>query len=999
MDDHWFQDHAKKITPRPCIKVGTIEYEEKNVVYEIGYVYIPADKNDDRVYSINKNYPDEGTVFKKVKESGTFNGTWALASTAYIRNGSTTNYLTEEERRRIYEADSMNKNNKFFNKLALYDSSKTKLDNHILKMIVLVGSWDENNKKDKELISELVGLPYDEIFIYLSQSVSEGNGFLNFKNNKWIVNNRLELLNKMSSFYSKENIKTFQNKAINALSNYNPKFDLAPEERLIGNFGDDKTSYSEILKHSVSEVLPMIASIADKFKFCKEEVKNLTYNVIDKILSSTNWKLWATLENCLPLFAEAEPSLFLKKIADKILSEPNMMKELMTTSKRFITTTYYTDGLYNSFRLIAWQENHLVSVCVILTNLFNYDNKAIDVIARILLPWYPQTMANLEVREAAIKNVLKENKEVGWQLLMKLMPKKITSTTPSPKPKWNNIIPEIDEDVLVSDYWIQIENYIKLALETANNDVNKLSQLIYILDDVHKDLFGKIVNHMSQKSILNLSDEEKYPLWDKIEDFINKHLRFYDEEWSLPKDLLDKLKEMSDLLKPKSLLVFNRRFFKRDFWKLQDNNLDYDEYLKALDEKRINILKTIYEHGIDYVIKFVEEVEDPYAVGFCLGSIQISKADDKNIFSFLDSSNENFCLFAKGFTYKKYCELGDDWLNGFDIEKWNINKKINLLITLPKNDSTWEKACNYLGEKEDYYWKKVDIHVIEKGSDINYPLEKLLGVERANIAINIIGQAILTETNYDIKYAIKALNDMLNMQENINSVNTFYIQEIIKDLQKSNISRDELFKIEWSYLSIMDDSNCRPITIEKELSNNPKTYVELLKLAYKPMKAINEKYEFDKRASNAYRVLHKWKTPPGLNENNQIDKVKLENWYNEMRNLSEKEDRLEVGLTNFGRVLFYSPKDNNGLWIDKNVAEILNDPYAENVRKGFSVENYNSIGVVTIDSKGTVYEEKAKEFEEKAKNIEMAGYNRIANVMRKLANNCRREIERIKERY
>ena len=998
-DGNEFQTLAEKISPIPSIAVGTIEYRFNEKKLDFGYVYIPEDKNDDRVYTINSDFPKKETIYKDIRDNGKITISYVLASTACISRDSSNGLLTEEERRRIYELDSMNKNNRVFNQITQYDLSKANLDNKIMKMVTLVGGWDENNKKDKEIVSELIGYPYENVVIYLRQNLNEKNSYLSFKNEKWRVDNRLELLKVMSSNYFKEEILSFQEISIKVLSSYNPKFDLTPDKRKLVNIYNKKPKYSELLQQSISETLPMVVSICDSFRNCKDTIKNMSLYVINEVLNSTNWKLWASLEGVLPSFAEAEPSFFIKKLEEKIKNEPRMIEELMTASERYVIESHYTTGLYWALQLIAWQERYLVSVCLILAKLFKYDNKSLDIIAGILLPWFPQTLASIEIREVAVKTVLKEDQTFGWKLLMELMPNKRAYGSHSYKPKWNNIVVENEKSILRSDYWKQIEIYLELILEASEKNVHKLCQVIDLFDDVPEYMVDKITDYMSQQCILNLSDEEKYHLWDKIEDFINKHTKFSDADWSLPKTLLDKVKKLSGLLKPNSLLVYNKRYFKRDFWMLYDEKLDYDTASKKLNDYRINVLKTIVEIGFNQIFDFVKEVEDPYVVGFCLGEITISEEQEKKTLFFLDSDNDNLCLFAKGFAYEKYYELGDNWLNGLDIESWNVNQKVNLLIILPKNNNTWKKVAYYLGKEENFYWEKVDIHVIEKGNDINYPLKKILDVERIVVAINIIGYAISAKMNYDRKYAIKALNEMLNMQESINSTNIYYIQEIIKDLQQSDISKDEMFGIEWSYLLLLDDVDCRPITIEKELSNNPEIYVEILKLAYKPMKAIEEEYEFDKTASNAYRLLHNWKTPPGLNEKNQIDRVKLNNWYEEMRGLCEEADRLEVGLINFGRVLFYSPKDINGLWIDESVAEILNDEDAENIRHGFSIENYNSLGVVIVDPEGKIYDDLAEEYESKAKSIEMAGYNRVAIVMRELSDTYRRDAERTRERY
>ena len=77
-----------------------------------------------------------------------------------------------------------------------------------------------------------------------------------------------------------------------------------------------------------------------------------------------------------------------------------------------------------------------------------------------------------------------------------------------------------------------------------------------------------------------------------------------------------------------------------------------------------------------------------------------------------------------------------------------------------------------------------------------------------------------------------------------------------------------------------------------------------------------------------------------------------------MKKASTDKDRFEVGLSCFGNVLFYSPKDKSGFWIDKTVAKIINDN--EIVRNGFKNEAFNSVGVVNCDENGSDYLKREK---------------------------------------
>lgn len=149
--------------------------------------------------------------------------------------------------------------------------------------------------------------------------------------------------------------------------------------------------------------------------------------------------------------------------------------------------------------------------------------------------------------------------------------------------------------------------------------------------------------------------------------------------------------------------------------------------------------------------------------------------------------------------------------------------------------------------------------------------------------------------------------------------------------------------------------------MERELASNPNKYLEILELTYKEhSKEKDDRNINENVATNAYRLLHQWKFVPGTKDDGYIDSNNIKKWYKDMKKICSEKDRLEVGLSCFGKVLFYFPKDKSNFWIDKTVAEILNND--EIVRNSYKTEAFNSIGAVNWDENGTEYINKRDEY-------------------------------------
>lgn len=206
--------------------------------------------------------------------------------------------------------------------------------------------------------------------------------------------------------------------------------------------------------------------------------------------------------------------------------------------------------------------------------------------------------------------------------------------------------------------------------------------------------------------------------------------------------------------------------------------------------------------------------------------------------------------------------------------------------------------------------------------------------------------------------------------------------------------------IEWSYLPILSDyDNYRPITIERKLSQEPKISNDILCFAYKSHKAEkNNQNSNEKLAINAYRLLNIWKLVPGYDEKGNMDKNKLNEWFDKSVEIAKENDRLEVALMSIGHVFFYAKEDQDGFWIDRNIAEILNRDKNEEVRRGYSTQAFNSLGVVNVDKEGKVCLKEEEKWRKRA-DLCQTKYFRFANTLRELADTFHEQAEYEKQHY
>lgn len=986
-DDRFYQQAADYIFPRPSIETGTFKHKIKGLEYEFGYIYISKD-NLDRIYEISKDY-----FYKKDKNLYSLGQALpkiAVASTTWIRRGSCKRILDEHTRRKIYESDNLRKRFLLNNEVGYVDFNKS-LNLKVIKTALLFGKWNEKNSNDQKIIEKFSNMTYEQFIEQFRLIAKTENDFI-FKSGVWKINNRTKYIEYYALDFYKEDFDNFNSIIVEILTEKHPKLDLSSDKRHMFNLYNKNTKYSDEIRNGVAETLVIVEFLKNNFKNCKIDASNFAILVIRKILENSNWYTWASLDSLLPFLAEAAPSEYLNQFEEYISRDKE--RKILFEKETDITIYNYSTSIYWSLELIAWNTDYCVRVCMILSELAKEDEKAIDHIVNIILPWYPNTFAPSSFRLTVVENIVKKDINIGWRVLKKIMPGETTFAVPTYKPKYINV-PTEDITITNEEYYKQIDLYLNLMIKYCKTSDERLLDLIDLLDNVSKSNFDKICDYLKTSKIISKNDRSKYKLWDKLERLVYWIKKHSDIKDNIKSEMIEKINAVIKYLKPNDDLYVISRLFKKDVWELIEDYENYDLSEKKLHELQLKSVSKLYlNEGTSSLIKLSKVVEDPYALGMIVAKLNISKDDEINIIlSNLDKSSY-LIEFAKGYVYNKY-NLSNAEYDDNLISNLSVVAKINFLLMMPYNLVTFKNVEQLLASDYKKYWKKVDIRFINDEEVLKYSISKLMEVQRYERVLWMY--RLSAHNNKAIKYDS---NIILTCLERIhNNFNQFDIREAIKDLQKEkNVDINRLFYIEWKFLPLLNHGDYRPITMERVISSDANRYSEILQLAFKEHSKNKNTSNIDSNiATNAYRLLHQWKLVPGTNDDGYVDSNKLKIWYENMKEVCKEKDRLEVGLSYFGKVLFYSPKDKSGFWIDKTVADIINNN--EIIRNGYKTEAFNYVGVVNWDENGTEYCEKRDEYKERAKTTELAGYYNFATSLREISSNFEFHAERMKDTY
>lgn len=879
-----------------------------------------------------------------------------------------------------------------------------------LALAVLIGAWQDKSPCDLEAITKLLGISYDEWLKKAREILHCPDSPLSLKNGTWKVVDRVELWSLLGSRILDQNLDTFRSLAVSVLKELDPAFELPAEERYAASIHGKVLKCSRVLREGISEGLAILGSQLESCINCSQGKAEATcVLVIRELLTDADWVLWGSLNGLLPTVAEAAPGEFLDAVEKAMRMTPCPFDELFSQEGNGITGGNYLTGLLWALEGLAWDEQYLVRVCVTLGELASHDsggqwaNRPSNSLATILLPWLPQTLASVDKRKVAVRTLLNEWPDIAWSLIIQLLPGQHQTSSGSHKPSWRKIIPDDwEKGVTHREYWQQASFYAELAVAAAGQDTSRLSALIDHFDNLPEPAFDQLLQVLASQLISELPEEQRLSIWNHLTKFTNKHRRFSDAKWALPDELITRIEQVAEQLAPTNPFnLYQYLFTDRDF-DLYDANEDWEEQRKKLETRRETAISEIFQQdAVEGVIRFAESVSSPGQVGHALGVIADSVIERTLLPHFLGSADNRRKALVSGFIWRRYHLKGWGWCDDINKSDWAPEQVGQFLACLPFTKEAWERASAWLQKEEREYWTRTGANAYKPDGDLVIAIEKLIEHGRPHAAINCLDRMRHAKLSVDINQCIRALLAALSSNEPSYAMDGYHIVELIKFLQEApSVNKDDLFRVEWAYVPLLDHHRgVAPQLLESRLANDPEFFSEVIRLIYRSKKedqSPKEPTEDTKAiATNAWQLLHEWKTPPGTQENGTFSEERFTEWLKRVKEICTESGHLEVALISIGEVLIHTTPDPDGLWIRRAVAAALNDRESDGMRDGFRTGTYNSRGAHFVDPTGKPERDLAEQFRNKAEEIENAGFQRFAVTLRDIADGYDREAEQI----
>lgn len=882
-----------------------------------------------------------------------------------------------------------------------------------LAIASFIGAWSERSDADRTVVERISKKKYGEWIGKMREVTLRPTTPLIYRDGNWKFISRYEGWYALGARIFDEHLDRLKEQAILVLREKDPQFELSPEERFAASVHGKILSHSLLLRSGLAETLALLGSHPEALTSCSFRKAEATANLaVREILHEADWVLWASLNDLLPILAEAAPREFLDAVEKALESDPCPFDELFAQEDSGILGRNYITGLLWALETLAWDAYYLNRVILCLGELTARDpggqwaNRPINSLTTIFLPWLPQTCAPIAKRVAAIRTLLTELPDVGWKVLVSLLPQYHSVSSGTRRPAWRTIIPDDwRPGVTPGEYWEQVLAYAELAINEAKRDVTKLAEIIDYLESLPQPSHDELLEYLRSELVLAMPEAERLHIWNKLVELVTKHRKFADAEWAMKPELVDRIASVADQLAPDAPFFRHQRLFSERDFELYDEKGNYEQQQKKLEKSRQEAVKEVVASGgTKAVLAFAKAVESPWRVGIAFGTIANLDTDNEVLPSLLDSEEKSLSQFVGGYVRGRFHTRGWEWVDGINTTRWSPAQIGQFLSFLPFALETWQHANSLLGEDQSAYWSKTSANPYEADSNLEIAIDQLINNGRPYAAIRCLYRILHDKQEFDSQQAIRILLEALNSSESPHSMDTYEIVDIIKALQNDpSTDPDDLFKVEWAYLPLLTERhNASPKLLSQKLANEPNFFCEVIRLVFRSKKEEHQdKVSTEERkniASNAYRLLSEWRTPPGLREDGSYDGKVLDAWLDAVKTECTASGHFEIAMEMVGHVLTHAPTDSDGLWINHSAAAVLNAKDAKEMRVGFRTALYNSRGVHIVDPAGKPERELAAKYQAMAEAVENAGYHRLASTLRELADTYEHEAERIVSR-
>lgn len=835
-----------------------------------------------------------------------------------------------------------------------------------LKPALLAGGWSSDLPADCEVLKELGGhTTYSALEGILMPTLGMPDRPVDREADVWQVRAPVDAFYFYGRQLTEEDLARLRNAIIKVFGKQpeqptrDQKFNLA-QSAISG--------HSRWLRDGLALSLLIIASM---HKVADLHVKGKTpQQYIDEVISALPG--WGKSHHSImrlgdqtALFAEAAPNPFLTALESMLEGAPDQVAQIFESERnRFFGPSSPHVHFLWALEAIAWDPRYLNRAVLVLAKLgqldpdpdSNHVNRPINTLRDILLGWSPNTYALLSQRIACLDAVLAVCPDVGWQLLKKLLPRHMDSTSPTQRPKLRDLAPEVPEEITFGVVWDFETAVVDRALVAAGDDETRLDVFVKKMGQLQPPNRAKVLSRIDSY-LATYQTAEGIAIWHALRDEAARNGYFSDSDWAMTGDELTAVKDLVERHRPSDPMVSDRHAF--DDWTPHIGKyVPGGEVLDDATNLREDVLQRVLTRdGVPGILKLAKMVKLPELLGQTLGQVPFSL---EQMFELMRGALDpaappslSYYVSASGFE-----KFGDHWKNDFQdrvlSQITDSATKAKLLLGWPCHRSTWAYVESLGAEVQGQYWRLQGLLPAQGPID-----ELLFAVDQfRNVGRDIEVLCLLNRRNKEapsnllLELLIKGVGQVGTALPRHGTMLSYYVTQALKELRtRCDVEKHQIAGLEYAYFPLLQHER-EPLTIYDLLASDPEMFVDLLSHVFRGKNTPDDQIitdEMKMRAEISYDLLSAFKNVPGLHDG-KVDAEVLSEWIAKARALIFSKGLDDIGDQRIGFVLAHAPQDiNESFWPPSAVCLAIDAVASDQVEQGFAIECFNKRGVYSKD--------------------------------------------------
>ena len=826
-----------------------------------------------------------------------------------------------------------------------------------MKAAFLAGGWSVSQQLDKLVVMDLSGLKsYDDLEEKLLSTIMLADPPFDRVGGYWQVRAPVDAFSFYGHLIGEQDLQRLKAAVHKVFSH------VVEEPSRDGKFSLHYVSpadYSKWLREGLALTLLIIATM--------DQVGGLHMNqatpqqFVDEVISSLpewgkNHRALVGLSDQTALLAEAAPSPFLTALESMLGGEQSEIVSLFNDRDDWLFSASgpYIQILW-ALEVLAWDPKLLNRTAIILAKFAELDptpdsnkvNRPINSLRDILLTWAPNTHATLRQRVACIDCILSKVPAIGWQLLVKLLPRSHDIVSPTQKPKLRDVASVNQEELTFGVVWDAQHAVVSRAIALAADNEERAIVLVNSFSAFRPDDREAVLVYIESYLNEHRSDEAN-PVWSALQAMAVRHEFYADSDRPMEEEERQRIQHLLDDHRPVDPIYEDKQLF--DEWlphlARYKENMDFEP-----DVLRKEALARILERdGVLGIFELSKKVAIPILVAQAIDIPQITQS---HLVMLVEAALEQFpigdlALYASALGAQRY---RDAWSQLIEEKIFPLvsdaGDKCYLLLGWPLNNWTWDFVKSQGGDVHEQYWQRLNIFPHEGSHDDLLRAVKEFRTVGRSIEVLCLGHRRIDELSSEM--IVTLLSEGLQQSESKQSgtMLSYYLESAFKELDKrADVERFVIARMEYAYLPAIQDQR-RSLVIYEQIAENPILFIEILSHIYRGKNSPAREDVTDSErntASVSFRLLSSFKTLPGGSEEG-VDLAKLESWIEGVRTAAAEKDISDIADQYIGKTLAHSPRFEKGeIWPPVEVCMVIENFESEQIETGFEMECFNKRG-------------------------------------------------------